>query len=331
MPEQNGHIDLERKIDSITIGVRHRKDLGDLSALANSLDTLGMLQPITITPDGLLVCGRRRLEAARSLGWATIKVWVRSGISGDLTYLLAQQHENSMRKPLSPLEAEALFREIQDLQREEARLRQEASRFGAPGDPAGEETDGAGGPPAPRGEGDTRAQAARLITGTQSYHRFEQIGWVRSVAHDERQNPQVCELARQALAAIERGGPVEPAYNKIRAAVELARHPTATITDPDDDLARLAAEALTRVQQTKARKGLRAMKKKPTGLPHFRTLRSFILTWTELEGWSELYDVEELASSLSPSEWERFERVVDESADFAGKLRAARQELTTSA
>jgi ParB family chromosome partitioning protein len=287
-----------------------------------------MLQPITITPDGLLVCGRRRLEAARQLGWPTIKVWVRSGISGELTYLLAQQHENSMRKPLTPLEAESLFREIQNLQREEARLRQEATRFGAP---ESDSVPGAGGPPAPRGEGDTRAQAARLITGTQSYHRFEQIGWVRSIAHDERQHPQVRELAGRALAAIERGDPVEPAYKKIRAAVELARHPTATITDPDDELAQLAAEALARVQQTKARKGLRALKNKPTGLPHYRTLRSFILTWTELEGWSKLYDVESLASSLSAAEWERFERVVEESVEFAKQLRAAREDLTTSA
>jgi len=328
MHEQSGHIDLERKIDSITIGVRHRQNLGDLAALAASMDTLGMLQPITITPDGLLVCGRRRLEAARQLGWPTIKVWVRSGISGELTYLLAQQHENSMRKPLSPLEAESLFREIQALQREEARLRQEATRFGTPEDDG---APGAGGPPAPRGEGDTRAQAARLITGTQSYHRFEQIGWVRSIAHDERQHPQVRELASRALASIERGDPVEPAYKKIRAAVELARHPTATITDPDDELAQLAAEALARVQQSKARKGLRALKNKPTGLPHYRTLRSFILTWTELEGWSKLYDVEALASSLNVSEWERFERVVAESVEFAKQLRAARQELTTSA
>ena len=154
MPEQNGHIDLERKIDSITIGVRHRQDLGDLAALAASMDTLGMLQPITITPDGLLVCGRRRLEAARQLGWPTIKVWVRSGISGELTYLLAQQHENSMRKPLSPLEAESLFREIQNLQREEARLRQEATRFGAP---EAEDAPGAGGPPAPGALSDSGA------------------------------------------------------------------------------------------------------------------------------------------------------------------------------
>jgi ParB family chromosome partitioning protein len=328
MPEQSGHIDLERKIDSITIGVRHRQDLGDVTALAASMDTLGMLQPITITPDGLLVCGRRRLEAARQLGWPTIKVWVRSGISGELTYLLAQQHENSMRKPLSPLEAEALFREIQDLQREEARLRQVATRFGAPEE---EGADGAGGPPAPRGEGDTRAQAAKLITGNQSYQRFERIGWIRSIAHDERQHPQVRELASRALASIERGDPVEPAYKKIRAAVELARHPTATITDPDDELAQLAAEALARVQQAKARKGLRALKNKPTGLPQYRTLRSFILTWSELEGWSKLYDVEALASSLDVTEWERFERVVHESVEFAKQLRTARQELTTSA
>lgn len=65
-----GHIELERQIDSITVGVRHRKDPGDLNALMKSIEEVGLLQPVTITPDGVLICGWRRLEALRRLGGA---------------------------------------------------------------------------------------------------------------------------------------------------------------------------------------------------------------------------------------------------------------------
>lgn len=67
MSDTRGHIELERTIASITIGIRHRKDPGDIAALARSIEEVGLLQPITITPDGVLVCGWRRLEAVRRL------------------------------------------------------------------------------------------------------------------------------------------------------------------------------------------------------------------------------------------------------------------------
>lgn len=41
------------------------RQLGDINELAASIDRDGLLQPITITPDGVLVCGVRRLAAIR--------------------------------------------------------------------------------------------------------------------------------------------------------------------------------------------------------------------------------------------------------------------------
>src|SRR3954447_6334115 len=173
MPDTKGHIELERTIDSITVGIRHRKQAGDISALARSIEEVGLLQPITITPDGVLVCGWRRLQAVRRLGWSTLKVWVRSGISDQLSHLLAQQDENEMRKPLSPLETAHLYAEVKRLMAEEAERRQAATRFGGSGDSGG--VSGAEGPPAPRGACDSRIQASRLITGSQSFARLEQV------------------------------------------------------------------------------------------------------------------------------------------------------------
>lgn len=329
MPDDRGHIELERRIDSIVVGIRHRKDLGDIGALAASIQEVGLLQPITITPDGILVCGMRRLEAARRLGWTTLKVWVRSGISDELSHLLAQQDENQQRKPLTLLETESLYREVKALMREEAALRQAATRFGASSDAAG--VNGAEGHTAPRGSGDSRVQASRLITGNQSWSRLEQIGWLKDVASNKGQSPHVVQFAKNALAAIDDGAPVEPAYKRVRAAVELASKPEDEDPDSADELGRLAAEALARVQQATARRGVRALKKKPSSVPQYRSLRSFILTWTELEGWSALYNVDEIASSLQDDEWDRFERVVAESVEFADLVREARRALATSA
>ena len=54
---QIGSIQLDRTVESILVGTRHRADLGDIDALAASIDRDGLLQPLTITIDGVLVCG----------------------------------------------------------------------------------------------------------------------------------------------------------------------------------------------------------------------------------------------------------------------------------
>ena len=68
----------ERPIASIRVGKRYRHDLGDIDGLAASMAALGLLHPIVVTPDGLLICGERRLCAAKLLGWKQIPVTVRS-------------------------------------------------------------------------------------------------------------------------------------------------------------------------------------------------------------------------------------------------------------
>ncbi len=62
------------KIAEIKIGKRHRKDLGDLQSLADSIQEIGLLHPIVVTEDGELIAGERRLEACKLLGWEEIPV-----------------------------------------------------------------------------------------------------------------------------------------------------------------------------------------------------------------------------------------------------------------
>lgn len=322
----------ERTLEAITVGVRHRKDLGDIDELAHSINEIGMLQPITITPDGVLVCGHRRLEAVRRLGWRTVKVWIRSGISNRLTELLAQQDENSLHKPLSPTEQADLYTELKALYAEEAQRRQEASRFGGGVDPGASSAGvyGSGDAPEPSpGARESRSQAAQMVTGTSSYHRLDHIKFLQAIAADSFQPPTVREQATAELASIEAGSPVEPAYRKVQAAIELAAQPSSE----DNDLDHLANEALQRVRRSKARRGLRTPDK-PGPDPadgdtprRYRPLRSFVLTWTEFDGWSKHYDVAQLAKDLKDEEWALFNRVVDETVALRDRVATTRSRL----
>jgi len=319
MSDGEGRIELERQIDSITVGVRHRKDPGDIGALMRSIEQVGLLQPVTVTPDGVLVCGWRRLEAMRRLGRHTLNVWVRSGISDELSHLLAQQDENEQRKPLSPLETAHLYEEIKRLEKEDAARRQVATRFGSTARSGG--SDGPVESTGPHGHGDARSRAAQILLGHDGYTRLEQINWIARVAEDPLQPPSVREFATNMLAEIDDGCPANPAYKRVKAAVELAAAPL-----PPDELNLLATRALARAEEEEAAKKKRALKQKSTNMS-FRTTRSFILTWTELEGWAQLYDVRTLVTELTAAEVDSFERVVAETVDFAERLRAARQAL----
>jgi hypothetical protein len=62
-------------IDAIRIGERTR-EVDDVETLAASIAAVGLLQPITVAPDGTLLAGQRRLAAARRLGWQHIPVIV---------------------------------------------------------------------------------------------------------------------------------------------------------------------------------------------------------------------------------------------------------------
>lgn len=319
MPDK-GHIELERQIDSITVGVRHRKDPGDLNALMKSIEEVGLLQPVTITPDGVLICGWRRLEALRRLGRSTLNVWVRSGISDQLSHLLAQQDENEQRKPLSPVETARLYAEIKMLEQEDAQRRMAATQFGGGGRDGG--ASGSGDSPEPGG--DARTRAAQRLTGRDAWQRLEQTNWIESVTKDETLGESVREFAANMLTEIDGGTPVSPAYKRVKAAVELATQPTPPSQEEQDEVARLAAEALKRVQEEENAQRLRALRSKAKRAPKHHSPRSFVLMWSELEGWTTLYDVAELAAALKDDDWARFERVVAETIELRDQLREAR-------
>lgn len=324
MSDATGHIELERAVDSISIGVRHRTNPEeDLAPLMRSIERLGLLQPVTITPDGVLICGQRRLEAVKRLGWRTLRVWVRVGLSDDLTRLLAEQDENAMHKPLSPLDAAALYRELKDLLTEDAARRQRASRFGS-----GEaDTEGpAGGPdsgPPQMGLGKTGRQAAMLVTQTASHTRLEQICEMEQIAIDRDQPAVVRKVAESELDQIRQGGAIDPSYQRVKAALRVAA--TQAADDAPDDLEALAEAALARAKEDRARRIRENRLKRAAAAERARrSVRSFVLMWADLQGWTEHYDAVEVGQQLSDADWVMFERLVQETCAFADSARSER-------
>ena len=63
------------EIAKIKSGKNFRRKF-DIDALKASIDTIGQLEPIGVTPDYVLVYGECRLRAAEELGWTEIDaVW----------------------------------------------------------------------------------------------------------------------------------------------------------------------------------------------------------------------------------------------------------------
>lgn len=318
-----GRIELERTVDSITVGRRHRTDLGDLDALAASIERDGLLQPPTITPDGTLVCGARRLAAIKQLGHRRVSVWVRSGISDRLGHLLAEQDDNQLHKALSPIEAAGLYREIKELMAEDAARRKAATQFQDGHEPGEHGPADSAGPPAPGQLGDARAQAARMVTGSSSYTRLEQIGFLQHLTDDPTVSEALRAQARDGLTQIEAGAPVNPIFQRLQDV-----HAEAG-TNRDRRLHELADEALARVHAAKRGKATKpaAPSQRPVDAdeePARFSVRAFVLTWGEMEAWWTHYDVDELAAELTDEQIEAFFAAVEGTVAFADRLRTAR-------
>ncbi len=318
---QIGSIQLDRTVDSIMVGHRHRADLGDIDALAASIERDGLLQPVTITIDGALVCGARRLAAIKNLGWRTVNVWVRSGLSDRLGQLLAEQDDNMLHKPYTQLEAAGLYRELKQVMAEDAARRQSATQFSSENQPG---NDGGANfaPPSNGPLGKTREQAAAMIPGGASHTTLEKIGYLEDIANNPTRPETLRAEAAAGLERIEAGDPVHPISQAIRDADATAR---------ERREAKLHARAEAAVAHAKSIKKGKRTAPRPLplvtddGQPVRYPLRAFIQTWGELTNWWTHYDADALAGELTDEQFENFLATTEGTVRFAETLRAARE------
>jgi ParB family chromosome partitioning protein len=117
----------QRRIADIIIGIWHRRALGDIDSLARSIAEVGLLHPIVVRADGVLIAGTRRLAGCRALGWSDVPVTV-----VDLAEIARGEFaENSERKNFLPSEINAIRRALEPIEKAAAKERMSDGGKGA--------------------------------------------------------------------------------------------------------------------------------------------------------------------------------------------------------
>ena len=103
------------KIEDIKVKKRVRHDLGDLTALKESMHRYGLMNPITLNSNYELVAGERRLEAAKSLGWERINANVLDSNIDNIRQLEMELEENNQRKEFTDEELMEGYKRLEKL------------------------------------------------------------------------------------------------------------------------------------------------------------------------------------------------------------------------
>lgn len=120
------HIELQ--ISRIQIGRRHRKTLGNVQELSESINAIGLLHRIVVSGDLTLIAGARRIAAYEALGRKTIPATILDNLQELDSALQAERDENIQRLDLAPSEAVSLGMQVETLASKAARSRQRSGK-----------------------------------------------------------------------------------------------------------------------------------------------------------------------------------------------------------
>lgn len=103
----------ELPIKEIKIGNRRRKDMGDISDLADSIEAVGLLHPVVVDGQFNLLAGSRRIAAHKKLKRPAVPALVCYTIESAEAAMRAEVDENTCRKDFTPEEAVILRQDIE--------------------------------------------------------------------------------------------------------------------------------------------------------------------------------------------------------------------------
>jgi ParB family chromosome partitioning protein len=134
------------------------------------------------------------------------------------------------------------------------------------------------------------------------------------------------ELAATELAGIDADGKVNGHYRRVKTAQADADRDPADDTNRDQELATLAEQALARVNSTSRPTRPRPAPASvgPSAPPRRHGVRAFLLTWSDLHGWADHYDPDEVGPALTDDQWDAFEATVTATVAFTDRARTAR-------
>lgn len=213
-------------IEEIKVGERARTDLGDLTDLMKSIEEIGLLHPIVVSPQRKLIAGGRRLEACRKIGMIRVPVSVADNITDAVDLLKAERDENTCRKDMTVSEKLAIGARIEELKRPEAQERIKATQA-KPGQQAARHSELLGssraggaqsGAPKRNRKSETAALAAEAVGMSRTTYSYAKR--IKKHAEDPTRPESVRQAAREALAELDETGKVSTVYEAFMAKTE---------------------------------------------------------------------------------------------------------------
>lgn len=187
----------------IVVRDRHRTDMGDVQKLADSILAVGLLHPLVLDERHRLIAGERRLAAWQLLHGPNEPVpsHIVKTVDSARLLLIAERDENTCRKEMSPSEYVALGAALEAIEKPKAEERMKA---GTP----------------PQVAGGSAGEVNKIVAPAVgvSPRTYEKAKAVVAAAEDESLTPEVREVAREAVAEMDRSGKVDGAFKKVEAA-----------------------------------------------------------------------------------------------------------------
>lgn len=208
-------------VESVRVGKRYRQHMGDIDGLAQSIADHGLLHPIVVTPERLLIAGERRLLAVKSLGWSDVPVTVLA--PKDL--LGAEAAENRDRLNFTPSEAVAIAKALEPIVAAPVGRPEKSAQIAPTSLPQR-----------------TRDRVAAAV-GMSSRTLEKAAAVVAAVEAD----PELALIADEMDAS----GNVDRAFRKVQAAAE-PDHAAVMATEPPDERATAAYRWVTRMSEAAA-------------------------------------------------------------------------------
>lgn len=115
------------KIDEIIVKDRIRKDAGGMMELINDIKANGLINPVTVNTDHVLLAGYRRLSACKALGWTEIPVHMVS-TENEEQELRVEISENEVRKEFTMTERLDYARRLQRIESIKAEERMKSGK-----------------------------------------------------------------------------------------------------------------------------------------------------------------------------------------------------------
>jgi ParB-like chromosome segregation protein Spo0J len=199
---------------AIRVGERIRKDLGDLGRLTDSIASKGFINPISVDENMKLICGQRRLEAAKRLGWPVVEVRVFPVGTDAAAAQALEVDENECREPFTLAEAHAYYESIKTPVEERGQRAHAAREMGTRDyrDPIQQE---------PKSDRPALDKATK-VTG-RSEAQLASYGYLKRVAGDESKPEAIRQLAGDLIDRVDAEDvAVTSAAKEVREAVKQA-------------------------------------------------------------------------------------------------------------